>query len=367
MTNPAFFSRERPPSLAEIVACAGARVAEGADLSPLITGGAPLDEAEPGELAFVAHPKDAELLATTRATACFVTPRDAGRVPEGAVALVTEDPERAFARALARIVPAAARPESLFAAAGVNPGASVHPEARLEPGVIVDPGVVIGPRAEIGSGSIIGANSVIGPGVRIGRDCSIGAQVAIVHALIGNRVILHAGARIGQAGFGLVDHGPRSRRSATEKTPQIGRVIIQDDVEIGANSSIDRGGMGDTVIGEGAYVGNLAQIAHDVTIGRYCIISAQAGIGASTRLGDFVSVGPQAGLAGRLRIGAGAWISAQSGVISDVPDGVHFGGSPALPLRQWLRSSSNAWSARARQAASRRRAIRSFRQMVAKA
>lgn len=337
MTNPAFFSRAQAPSLGDIVACTGARVAADADLSTLVVGGALLDEAEPGDLAFARRAEDRALLETTRATACFVTPRDAGRVPKGAVALVTDDPEGAFARALARIVPEAMRPESFFPAAGVNPGASIHPDARLESGVIIDPGVVIGPRAEIGSGSIIAANSVIGPDVRIGRDCAIGVQVAVTHALIGNRVILHAGARIGHAASGMDDFASRAPWRESPRTPQIGRVIIQDNVEIGANATIDRGGLRDTVIGEGAYIGNLAQISCDVTIGRYCAILAQAGIGASTRLGDFVAVGRQAGLAERLQIGSSARISARAGVISDVPEGAHFGGSPALPLRQWLR------------------------------
>jgi UDP-3-O-[3-hydroxymyristoyl] glucosamine N-acyltransferase len=348
MTNPVFFWRELRPSLADIVAFTGAIVAEDADLSALIGGAAPLDEAEPGELAFIDHPKDSDFLETTRATACFVTPRDAARVPKSAVALVTDEPGRAFALALSRIFPSAMRPGSLFAAAGVNPGASIHPEARLEPGVIVDPGVVIGPRAEIGAGSIIAANSVIGPDVRIGRDCSIGAQVTISHALIGNRVVLHPGARIGQAGLGLEDFGSHISRRRPP-TPQIGRVIIQDDAEIGANSTIDRGGTRDTVIGEGAYVGNLAQIACDVTIGRYCVIFAQASVEGSTQLGDFVVVDRQAGLAGRLRIGAGARISAQSAVVSDVPERAHFGGSPARPLRQWLRGLATLdWLVRAK-------------------
>jgi UDP-3-O-[3-hydroxymyristoyl] glucosamine N-acyltransferase len=349
MTSPAFFSREQPPSLGDIVACTGAWVAEGADLSTLLVGGAPLDEAEPGEFAFVDRPQDRALLETTRATACFVASRDAGRVPKGAVALVTEDPAGAFALALARIVPRATWPESFFPAAGVNPGASIHPDARLESGVIVDPGVVIGPRAEIGSGSIIAAGSVIGPDVRIGRDCAIGAQVTIAHALIGNRVILHAGARIGHAGPGMDDFGARRGWRKGLRIPQIGRVIIQDNVEIGANATVDRGGLRDTVIGEGAHIGTLAQVSCDVMVGRYCVILAQAGIGASTQLGDFVAVGRQACLAERLRIGSRARISARAGVVSDVPEEAHFGGSPALPLRQWLRGLATlGWLARGR-------------------
>ncbi len=231
------------------------------------------------------------------------------------------------------LCPASLRPGSLFGSTGINPGASIHPDARLEPNVIVDPGAVIGPRAEIGAGTVIGPNSVIGPDVCLGRDCSIGPQVTIVHALIGNRVIIHPGVRIGQDGFGFVPS-----RQGHLKVPQIGRVVIQDDVEIGANSTIDRGSTRDTVIGEGAKIDNLVQIAHNVTIGRSCLIVSQVGISGSTELGDFVAAGGQAGVAGHLKIGAGAEIAAQSGVISDVPAMARLGGTPAQPLRRWLRA-----------------------------
>lgn len=338
MSDPIFFLRAMRLSLADIVACTGASVAAGADLSLLLSGAAPLDEAGRGDFAFFDNSEAIDLLESTHATACFVQPRYASRLPSSVLALVTDDPARAFAIALARMFPTAAWPGSSFATAGVNPGASIHPEARLEPGVTIDPGVVIGPRAEIGSGSIIGANSVIGPDVRIGRDCSIGAQVTLVNALIGNRVIVHPGARIGHAGSRrdssrLGDSGALSARA-----PQIGRVIIQDAVEIGANSTVDRGGCRDTVIGEGSRIGNLVQIAADVRIGRQCHILPQSCICDSTELGDFVFVEGQAGLAERLRIGPHAKISAQSGVIEDIPERAHFGGSPARPLRAWLRS-----------------------------
>ncbi len=287
MSDPIFFLRDQQLSLAELVALTGAKAPDGADLTPSVYGGAPFDEAEPGDLAYFASPKQIDLLAATNATACFVAERFASRLPARTVALVTESPGRAFALAIARMFPSALRPGSLFAATGVNPGATIHPEARLEPGVVIDPGVVIGPRAEIGSGSIIGANSVIGAGVRIGRECSIGAQATIVNALIGNRILLHPGVRIGQAGFcGDVP----SPQEEAPPTPNIGRVIIQDDVEIGANSTLDRGSGRDTVIGEGSKIGNLVQIACDVTVGRRCLILSQAAIGPSTRLGDFVRV-----------------------------------------------------------------------------
>jgi UDP-3-O-[3-hydroxymyristoyl] glucosamine N-acyltransferase len=286
MSEPEFFPRAQT-SLADIVACTGAAVVEGADLSAIVSGVAPLDEAVPGELTFLDSPENAMLLETSRATACFVTPADVPRVPRTTLALVMEEPSRGFALAMRRLFPQAIRPNSLVGAAGINPGAAIHPEARLEQDVIIDPGVVIGPRAEIGSGSIVGANSVIGSDVRIGRDCLIGPQATITHALIGDRVILQPGVRIGQpsvefghAGIALAPHG-------LPWAPGIGRVIIQDGVEIGANSTIDRGAVGDTVIGEETRIGNLVRIAANVTIGRHCVIPAQPDFSSGARRKDF--------------------------------------------------------------------------------
>jgi len=332
MSDPVFFRRTLEPSLADILEWTGARPAPGADLARRFTGVAPLEAARSDLIVFVENPRYLGALAATRAGACFVEPRWAERVPSPTLALLTEAPARAFAQVLAKLFPTAMRPGSLFGSTGLNPGASVHPDARLEPGVVIDPGAVIGPRAEIGAGTMIGPNSVIGPDVRLGRDCAVAAQVTILNALIGNRVIIHAGARIGQDGFGFVP-SPQGHL----KMPQIGRVIIQDDVEIGANTAVDRGTTCDTVIGEGTKIDNLVQIAHNVMIGRHCLIAAQVGISGSTEMGDFVVVGGQAGFAGHLSIGPSAQIAAQSGVMTDVAAGARLAGSPALPLRAWLR------------------------------
>ena len=332
MSTPVFHRLACEPTVAEIVAWTGAKPGEGADLDATIRSVAPLDQAGPGAIAFLDNPKYSASLSGTRATACFVPERYAAQIPSGTIALVTAEAYRAFALVLGKLYPDALRPGSLFGTVGVSPGAVVHPDARLESGVTVDPGAVIGPRAEIGAGSTIGAHCVIGPGVRIGRDCSIGAQTTIGHALVGDRVIVHPGARIGQDGFGFA-MGARGHL----KVPQIGRVIVQDDVEIGANTTIDRGSNRDTVVGEGSKIDNLVQIGHNVTIGRHCVIVSQTGISGSTTLGDFAVTGGQAGLAGHLTIGSGAQIGAKSGVMNDIPAGERWFGIPAQSAREQFR------------------------------
>ena len=332
MSEPVFFPKNPPLTLRQIAEIAGAALPEGADPDSTVSGVAPLESAGGNDLAYMDNPKYVDALARTGARACLVSRRFAAKVPAATVALVIEQPYHAYAEILARLYPAAARPGSSFGASGVSPGSFVHPTARLEHGVVVDPGAVIGPGAEIGSGTVVGAGAAIGPQVRIGRDCSMAAGASIANALIGNRVIIHPGARIGQDGFGYA-----MGRTGHRKVPQVGRVIIQDGVEIGANTTIDRGASRDTVIGEGTKIDNLVQIAHNVVIGRHCIIVAQVGISGSATLEDFVVLGGQVGVVGHVRIGTGAQIAGSSNVNSDVPPGARWGGTPAKPMRDWFR------------------------------
>lgn len=332
MPAPAFFPEAKALTVAEIVALTGAQPRHGADGERTVTDVRPLDQAGAADLAFMDNPRYLDDLAVTRAGVLLVSRKYAARAPATAVVLECGDPQRAYAQCLAAMRPDAQRPRSGFESAAVSPGSFVHPTARLEPGVAVDPGAVIGPRAEIGAGTIIGAQAVIGPDVRIGRDCSIGSNASVQFALVGNRVILHPGVRIGQDGFGFALGG-----RGHVKVPQIGRVIIQDDVEIGANSTVDRGSLRDTVIGEGTKIDNLVQIAHNVHIGRLCVIVSLTGIAGSATLEDGVVLGGQVGVIGHVRIGAGAQIAATSNVATDVPPGVRWGGSPAKPMREWFR------------------------------
>ena len=218
------------------------------------------------------------------------------------------------------------------AAAGVHPTACVDPTATLGEGVEVGAFAVIGARAEVGAGSAIGPHAVIGPGVCVGEGCRLHAGVVVSHALVGARVTLHPGVKIGQDGFGFA-----ADPSGHVKAPQLGRVTIGDGCEIGANTTIDRGHLHDTVIGEGVWIDNLVQIGHNVRIGRGCILVAQSGVSGSTKLGDFVALGGQAGLAGHLTIGSGAQIAAQCGVMADVAPGAVVCGSPATPIKEYFR------------------------------
>ncbi|HWJ76199.1 MAG TPA: UDP-3-O-(3-hydroxymyristoyl)glucosamine N-acyltransferase [Kaistia sp.] len=331
MADPVFFLPASEPTLAEIAALTGARLAEGADGSRRISGVAPLDLATPSDLTFIDSPRYLPLLAATRAAACIAGPKHVGAVPSGVAALESPRPHDAYVAVLRLMFPAALRPQILFAP-GISPSAHVHGDARLEPDVTVEPGAVVGAGAEIGSGSVIGPGAVIGPGVRIGRDCHVGAGTTVIHALVGNRVILHPGVRIGQDGFGYLMSG-----KGHAKVPQIGRVVIQDDVEIGAGTTIDRGANRDTVIGEGTKIDNQVQIGHNVQIGRHCVVVAQVGISGSATLGDFVVIGGQAGVNGHVVIGNGAQVAATASVKDDLAAGGRYGGAPARPIKEWYR------------------------------
>ena len=331
MSEPVFLRHSRGLTLAEIATVTGAAApVKGAD-SRRVSGIATLDRASPGDLVFLDSRMHAAAARATRAGACLTTEALAANLPADTVPLIVKAPYRAFVVAAREMFPQALRPSSL-AAAGSLEGAHVDTSARLEPDVTVEPGAVIGPHAEIGSGTLIGANAVIGAEVRIGRDCGIGSGTTVTHALIGDHVVIHPGCKIGQDGFGYVMSG-----TAHMKVPQIGRVIIQDEVEIGAGTTIDRGALRDTVIGEGSKIDNLVQIGHNVTIGRHCIIVAQTGISGSATLEDFVVLGARSGVNNQVTIGEGAQIAGVSVVHGDVPPGARWGGTPAKPVKLWFR------------------------------
>jgi UDP-3-O-[3-hydroxymyristoyl] glucosamine N-acyltransferase len=326
MADPRFFARAGPHSLAALAELSGARLRDPADGGRLIADVAPLETAGPDDITFLDNRKYIEAFTRSRAGAAFVGERVADRAPTGMALLIARDPYKAFARAAQAFYPEPAlRP-------GRAPSAIVDPSATVPPDCEIGAHVVIAAGARLGARCRIGPNTVIGEAVELGDDCRVGANVTLTHCLIGARVVLHPGVRIGQAGFGFAPDpdGP-------VKIPQLGRVVIGDDVDIGANTTIDRGSGHDTVIGPGTMIDNLVQIGHNVVIGRGCVLAGQVGVSGSTRLGDFVMAGGQAGLAGHLTIGSGARIAAKAGLMRDVAPGETVSGIPAVPMRLFMK------------------------------
>ena len=334
MTKRSFFDRPSGLTIAEIISLTGAEARDATRLSHLIRDVAPIDHAGPTDLTFIENNKYVDALATTHAGACLMPARFESRAPNSLLVLRTPEAFQAFVTVHSELYPQSLRPTSLFETTNIAPNATIHPTARIENGVTVDPGAVIGPRAEIGAGSIIGATAVIGAEVLIGRDCVIGAGSSIMHALIGDRVVIHPGCRIGQDGFGY------TAGAKQKKIPQTGRVIIQNDVEIGAATTIDRGSIRDTTIGESTKIDNPFQIGHNVVIGRHCVVVAQCGLSGSVTLEDFAMLGGSVGLAPHVTIGKGGRVAARSGIMHDVPPGETWGGYPAVPSRQWMRQQA---------------------------
>ncbi|PWE78477.1 UDP-3-O-(3-hydroxymyristoyl) glucosamine N-acyltransferase [Bradyrhizobium sp. SUTN9-2] len=333
MAQPIFFTKPPAAALADIATLTKAQLVDPARGGHVITGLASLDEAGPMHLAFFDNLKYADQLRATKAGACLVSPRFEAEVPEHVAVLRVAQPFRAFVRIAREWHADALRPQSWVGNDGIAPSAIIDPTARLEDGVVVDPLAVIGPDVEIGSGTVIGVGAVIGPGVKIGRDCNVGARTAIQCALIGNNVLIHPGCSIGQDGYGFIFFGPEGHL----KVPQTGRVLIQNDVEVGANTTIDRGSLRDTVIGEGTKIDNQVQIGHNVTIGRHCLLAAQIGLAGSLTVGDNVALGAKVGINNHLKIGDGAQVTAMSAVKDDIPPGGRWGGHFAKPTKQWFK------------------------------
>jgi UDP-3-O-[3-hydroxymyristoyl] glucosamine N-acyltransferase len=323
MADPRFFSVAGPFTVAELAQRTGARIAGAAQADRVLRDVAPLETAGPDELSFLANPKYRPALGRTGAGAAFVHPDNEGAAAPGLTLLITPNPYRAYALAAQAFYP---DPPPV---PGIGAGAVIDPTARLGEGCRIDPNAVIGAGAELGRACHIGANAVIGAGCILGDAVRVGANASLSHCLVGARVLVYPGVRIGQDGFGFAPDP-----NGHVKLPQLGRVIIGDDVEIGANSTIDRGAGPDTVIGAGTMIDNLVQIGHNVQVGRGCVLVAQSGISGSTRLGDFVMVGGQSGITGHLTIGSGARVAGQSGVTHDMAPGDTVMGSPAVPIRE---------------------------------
>lgn len=316
--------------------CGAQLVFEGkASEEMIIDGAAPIESATAGNVSFVDNPKYLKHLETTKATAVFCAEKHAGFVPSHVAALVHARPYEAYALALSQLYPTALRPLPTTGIPGISPHAFVHPDAKIETNVTIEANATVGPGAAVGAGSVILPGAVIGPDVQIGRNSTIGANATVVHAILGDQVIIHNGVQIGQDGFGFA-MGPGGHK----KIPQIGRVIIQDRVEIGANSTVDRGANRDTVIGEGTKIDNLVQIGHNVSIGRHCVIVGLAGVSGSATLGDYVVVAGQAGIVGHTKVGDGAQVGGGSGVHGDVAPGERVMGYPAIKASTWMRDAA---------------------------
>ena len=326
MVDTRFHSSADPMPLGELLAAIGLAADAVQGAGPVIAGAEELILAGPEHIALAAQSEYREALRNTAAGAVIVSSELLADVPAGTVGIVAGNPHLVFVDLLDRLYPQSTR-GTVMALLGPHDNLPL-----TENDVRLGPGVVLGPGVEIGRGTVIGPNTVIGAGVTIGRNCTIGSNCSIECAHLGNNVVLQTGARIGSEGFGWLDHG-RSNR----KIPQLGRVIVQDRVEIGANSTIDRGALGDTVIGEGSKIDNLVQIGHNCRIGRNCLLAGMSGLAGSTILEDSVMVGASAITTGHLTIGRGSVLAARTTVTKDFPAGSQLAGYPAEDVRAWRR------------------------------
>ncbi len=327
MIDPDFFDKACDSlSLKEICEISSAHMLDRKHADVTVQDLAPLDRADQSQISFLENKKYLEQFKATKARACFVTEKMAEHAPEGTICLITDAPYMAYALTAQAFYPIWDK------GSGISDQAVISNTCKLGTNVTVEAGAVVKDGVQIGDNSVIGANSVIEKNVKIGADCHIASLVTLSHCHIGDRVSIATGARIGQPGFGFA-----MSAKGFVSVPQLGRVIIEDDVDIGANTTIDRGTVNDTIVRQGTRIDNLVQLGHNVETGNLCVIVSQTGISGSTKLGDFVVTGGQAGLAGHLNIASGTRIAAQSGVMKDIDEPGEYMGSPVLPLKTYMR------------------------------
>ena len=335
-SSPQFLKASEFPDARAVARICGGRLVDDERGDFVIEGLSSVSDPRPGTLVFIQRKGDYSGLSVAAAVLC---PEDCLTcVPEGPARIAVSRPQAAFAALGRHLYPEGIGPARVSAANGFHPDfpdARVSKLAEIEDGVVVTAGAVIGDHVAIGRDAVVGANAVIANHCQIGRGCRIGAGASIQYALIGNDVLVHGGVQIGQDGFGFF---PGS--NGLEKMPQLGRVIIQDRVEIGANSTIDRGTLGDTVIGEGTKIDNLVQVAHNVVVGRNCVIAGHVGLSGSVTLGDGCMLGGRVGIADHVNVGSNVQIAASSGVMNDIPDGERWAGTPAQPFKEFFRQTA---------------------------
>ena len=326
MADTRFFKRAGPFTLGQLAGMTGCSLSNAALGQRVIVDVAPLSDAGIDQVSFLDNRKYLADFEGTKAGACFVRPELAGKAPLDMACLLSENPYLAYATAAQLFYP------DEIATHFRHPSAVIDASASLGQDCFISAGVVIGRNVKIGNRCRLMPNAVIADGVEIGDACEIGANAFLSHCILGARIRIYPGVCIGQPGFGFA-----MGKTGFVSVPQLGRVLIEDDVEVGANTTIDRGAGPDTVIGRGTRIDNLVQIGHNVKVGKNCVLVAQSGISGSSKFGDFVMMGGQAGVAGHLTIGTGARVAAQTGVMRDIPAGEEHMGTPSVPSKQYMR------------------------------
>lgn len=329
MADSRFFRNNGPFTLGDLARLGDAKLSDGADSDFAVADIGPLSDAGSKSISFLDNKRYLAAFARSEAGAAVVSSKYAGQAPDGMALLISEKPYRSFAL-IAHVFY-----DEICAPPAMHSRAEIDSSAKIGDGCIVEAYVVVGPDAVIGNNVHLGPHAVVGRGVTVADQCQIGAHTSLECCDIGPRTLLHPGVRIGQRGFGFdmdVD--------GFIDVPQLGRVIIGADVEIGANSTVDRGAGPDTIVGDGCKIDNLVQLGHNVQLGKRCVLVAQSGIAGSSRLCDNVVIAAQVGVSGHLVVGEGAQVGAQAGVMRDLPAGAKVVGSPAVPVREFFRMVS---------------------------